>query len=268
MSVFKIYDKELHLNRAMALLKSNSETDHIYACLELRFCIEAIVYQKLLHGIDGLPNSIIETWQPNKALKMLTEFDSLTGSNCVVEINLSNAKEPPKDGWLFLGEQKLPPVRWLNKNYNKLGSFLHLVEPKKAAVADSTDVISEVLKIAEQLKKYINTNFLISFKGVDIRKCPVCEQDIAFSLLKVKDGEVRKCSNHRCRALFTVKVDKTNNKVTFNCNTYDIKCQCCNGSIIIPESTIRNLDVFDCGSCGSKYLPRGNYEFALLPNKS
>lgn len=268
MSVFKIYDKQMYLNRAMVLLKSNNATDHIYACLELRFCIEAIVYQKLLHGIDGLPNSIIETWQPNKALRMLSEFDSLTGANCVVEINLSNAKEPPKDDWLFLGEQKLPPVRWLNKTYNKLGSFLHLVEPKKAAFVDSTDVRSAALTIAEQLKEYINTNFLISIKGVDIQKCPVCEQDIAFSLLKAKDGEVRKCSNNRCGALFSVKVDKTNNKVTFNCKTYDIKCQCCNEDIVIPELTIRNLDVFGCSSCGSKYIPRGNYEFALLPKKS
>ena len=73
MSVFHTYNKDKHLQRTLNLINHNS-VEHVYACLELRFCIEAIVYQKLLHGVECLPNTIVNKWQPTKALKMLVEI--------------------------------------------------------------------------------------------------------------------------------------------------------------------------------------------------
>ncbi|WP_120512054.1 hypothetical protein [Photobacterium salinisoli] len=268
MSVFHIYNKDKHLQQALQLLESESSVEHVYACLELRFCIEAIVYQKLLHGIENLPKTIVNTWQPTKALKMLVEFDSFASSDCVVEVNFSSSTLPPKSGWLRLGEQRLPTVRWLNKTYNKLGSFLHLVEPQKASETTPKDIKNELLEIAEQLQKYVKSNFLISYNNIDIKQCPACQQDIAFSLRNVRDGETRKCSNFRCGALFTVKIDSSRNNIQLSCNTYDIKCQLCEKDIFIPEATIRNLDIFGCHNCSAKYMPRGEYEFVLLPKQS
>ncbi|MBO1272986.1 hypothetical protein J3L11_15165 [Shewanella sp. 4t3-1-2LB] len=265
MSVFQIYKKDEHLQRAKGLLNSDNPAKHVYACLELRFCIEAIVYQKLLHGIDSLPNTIVETWRPNKALKMLVEFDNLTASDCTVEVNLPNSLELPKSNWMLLGEQKLPSVRWLDKTYHKLGNFLHLVEPKNAANAKSKNTKEEVRDIAEQLEEYVRNNFLVSFNNIDIKQCPVCKQDIAFSLQKARDGETHRCSNRECRATFTVKVDNSNKNITLNCNTYDVKCQRCNSDIVVSEFTVRNLEIFSCRACGAKYIPKGKYEFALLP---
>lgn len=265
MSVFRTYNKEEHLQRAMDLLNSDNMVEHVYACLELRFCIEAIVYQKLLHGIDGLPNTIVETWQPNKALKMLIEFDRLSGSDCVIEVHLSNSSEPPKEGWIKLGEQKFPPVQWINKSYNKLGNFLHLVEPKKAEKSADKNIKSEVLDIAEELGNFVKGNILLSFNNLDIKQCPACKQDIAFSLEKVRDGELCKCSNRSCGALFKVNVDELSKSLTLSCDIYEIKCENCSADIVVHESSIRNLNIIECESCNVKYIPKGHYEFAFLP---
>lgn len=267
MSVFKVYEKNQHLSNAITLLESENFSEHIYACLELRFCIEAIVYQKLLHAIDGLPNSIVETWQPNKAMKMLREFDSMTSSSCIVHFNLSSTVKPPKDGWLLFGEQKLPTVKWLNKAYNKLGSYLHLAEPKRAELDKRNDIKSELIHIIKDLEGYIDSNFLISLQGLDVQSCPVCKQEIAFSLSSATDGEVKKCSNNRCGALYEIKIDKLTKRVTFECKTYDIDCQSCGHEIVIAESVIRNLDNFNCSSCDADYITRGNYEFALVQKR-
>ncbi|MCG2839332.1 hypothetical protein L6J37_21120 [Photobacterium sp. WH77] len=268
MSVFHTYNKDKHLQRALNLLESENSVEHVYACLELRFCIEAIVYQKLLHGVGCLPNTIVNTWQPTKALKMLVEFDKLSASDCVVEVNLSHSTKPPESGWLSLGQQKLPPVRWLTTTYNKLGNFLHLVEPQKAVETTYRDIQKDLRDIAEQLKQYVSSNILISYKNIDIKQCPACQQDMAFSLKNVRDGETRKCSNFRCGALFTVKADIEKQEIKLSCNTYDVKCQLCDKDIVIPEEVIRNLDIFSCHHCCAEYIPRGKYEFALLRKQS
>lgn len=268
MSVFSLYKKESHLRRAMLLLDSDNTNDHVYACLELRFCIEAIVYQKLLHGIKNIPSTIVETWQPQKAVKMLSEIDELTSGDCKIEFNLAKEDTPPKDGWLLLGEQKIPPAKWLAKNYNKLGSFLHLVEPKKALDKDVREIKKTIYPIAEQLSEYVKGNLVLTINNIEINQCPVCHQDFAFAINKVKDGHIRKCSNFKCGALFTAKIDARSKKVTFTFKTYDIACQKCEQTIVIPEEKIRNLDKFSCSNCHSQYIPRGEYAFALLPNKS
>jgi hypothetical protein len=268
MSVFSLYKKEAHLQRAVLLLDSENITDHVYACLELRFCIEAIVYQKLLHGIKNIPSTIVETWQPQKAVKMLSEIDALSSGDCKIEFNLTKAETPPKDGWLLLGEQKIPPVKWLAKNYNKLGNFLHLVEPRKAENKEEREIKEIISPIVEQLKEYVKGNLVLTVNNIEINQCPVCHQDFAFATNKVKHGHTRKCSNFKCGALFTANIDEPSKKVTFTCQTYDVACQECEQTIVIPEEKIRNLDKFCCSNCHSQYIPKGKYEFALLPNES
>lgn len=264
MSVFSIYKKESHLQRAVQLLDSENTSDHVYACLELRFCIEAIVYQKLLHDIENIPSSIVETWQPQKAIEMLSKIDQLTAGDCKIEFNLAKTDNPPKDGWLMLGEQKIPPAKWLAKNYNKLGSFLHLVEPKKAKNKEVREIKETISPVAEQLKEYVKGNLILTNNNIEINQCPVCHQDFAFAINNIKHSDTLKCSNFKCGALFLANIDAFSKKITFTFKTYDIACQKCEQKIVIPEEKIRNLDKFSCSNCHSQYIPRGEYSFALL----
>ena len=65
------YDKWSCLERARRLLIVAGDESLRYACLELRFCIEAIVYAKLDAYSSYVPAVVFEKWQPNHAMKML-----------------------------------------------------------------------------------------------------------------------------------------------------------------------------------------------------
>ena len=266
MSVFSIYKKEEHFLRAKALLDSDAISDHIYACLELRFCIEAIVYQKLLHGIDSIPNSIIKTWQPNKAMKMLLDFDEFTSTDCKIEINLLNNGSHSVDDWLKLGEQKIPNIKWLNKSYNKLGNFLHLIEPSKIETGNQREIKNKVSLIVKQLEVYVSGNLLVLNNNIEINSCPICKDDFAFSPQKIKHGELIKCHNYKCGAFFTANVDSL--RITFTYKTYDVPCPNCKALLEIPIEKVRKLEKFSCSKCHSEYIPKGTYEFASLSKKS
>lgn len=71
------FNKENCLNRARKLLENEDDTILRYVCLELRFCIESITYEKLKTYIKRLPFSIIEKWQPPQAIKALRELEPL-----------------------------------------------------------------------------------------------------------------------------------------------------------------------------------------------
>ncbi|EHH2533266.1 hypothetical protein J7X40_002706 [Vibrio parahaemolyticus] len=267
MSVFDIYDKAKHWERAKTLLSSNSPVDHYYACLELRFSIEAIVYQKILHGLNKLPKAVVETWQPHKAMKILEEIDSLTASNCVVHFNLEQTQEPPTEGWLKLGEQKIPEVKWLTKNYHKLGNFLHLAEPRKAVKHESRNVRAKIVQIARDLEPYMSGNLVLTTNSIEIGCCPICNDGFAFSPAKVKNGECRRCNNPKCGAVFTASREENESQVTFNYKTFDINCPNCGNSLVIPEEKVRNLEGFKCDKCESHYAIKANYEFALRSDR-
>tara|TARA_R110001606_G_scaffold3844_7_gene18611 strand:- start:12999 stop:13808 length:810 start_codon:yes stop_codon:yes gene_type:complete len=267
MNIFKVYDKVSHFERAKELLCSESEINHIYACLELRFCIEAIVYQKLLHGIDSIPNTIIEEWRPNKALKMLKEIDEFADGNLSLSINSSISITPPIDGWLKLGDQKLPKtVQWLAKSYNTLGNLLHLKQPSKITQKNKKNIIDTITPIMDELEQLIQGNLVISLKNnnIKINSCPVCKEEFFFDTKKINNEDLIRCKNHQCHAIFIAHKDKSQ-KITFKYNTFDIKCLSCNQLMIIEEKKIRDLEVITCNHCCSDHSIKADYSIGLIP---
>lgn len=69
------YDMWSYLERARGLLSTPYDRSLRCACLELRFCIEVIVYQKLDVYSSYVPSAIFEKWQSNHAMKILLQFE-------------------------------------------------------------------------------------------------------------------------------------------------------------------------------------------------
>lgn len=69
------YYPEVHFENARELSVSKEDSHLRYCCLELRYCIEAIVYRKL-SAFHDIPNAITETWQPHKAIRMLARIEN------------------------------------------------------------------------------------------------------------------------------------------------------------------------------------------------
>ncbi|NWD84098.1 hypothetical protein HX891_27275, partial [Pseudomonas reactans] len=83
----KPYNKRKHLARAKLLLKNNELSSLRHASLEMRYFLEAHVYERLLKDADQLPKSIIQKWEPNKAMKILSMFDKLADMDLTLTIS-------------------------------------------------------------------------------------------------------------------------------------------------------------------------------------
>jgi hypothetical protein len=76
----------LHREKAEALLASGVDDNVIYACLELRMCLEAYAYWQLSHYVKQASFDLVQrTWQPSKVIKELRAIDpTVTESSSVL----------------------------------------------------------------------------------------------------------------------------------------------------------------------------------------
>jgi DNA-directed RNA polymerase subunit RPC12/RpoP len=244
------YFPKVHFENARALSESKEDSQLRYCCLELRYCIEAIVYKKL-SAFRDIPNTITETWQPHKAIKMLSKIDEFADKYCKVEINFCQSNIPPIDGWIALGEQKIPSVQWLTKNYSKLGSFLHLPKPNESESFNTEKIKKCVIDVLYGVEQYVNTDIWIRASGIELQACLECSEDLIFDRNQLKEGDVVECDS--CKFRYRVK-SKGGNKLTLSYTVHDVKCGRCGEMLQIDDQKIMKNREFVCGFCGEDHV--------------
>ncbi|WP_217543549.1 hypothetical protein [Vibrio metschnikovii] len=236
------YDKNFHFNNAKMLLEKDDLQSIRYACLELRYFIEAHVYERLYQETDILPQTVIATWQPNKAIKFLAMFDELADKDLVMSVYGEDGKEVAKIEYNNLS------IKELNKFYNSLGSYLHLPMPKKVG----TYIIkkTKVLDIVAKLERVTKGNLMIIKKDYDKFSCEACSSDIVFTRKYVEQNESIKCQNDRCGIEHGIRVNE--NSVEFGAK-YVFDCGVCKEKVSIFHSNIEDLYSFQCDNCETQY---------------
>lgn len=238
----KNYNKNFHYNNALKLLESDCIQSLRYACLELRYLIEAHVYERLLHEVDDLPRSIINTWQPNKAIKMLSMFDDLADKDMRLELLDSDGNVVTKIHCNNI------PIKELNKIYNSLGSYLHLPMPRKV---DSYKIdkgkISDILR---KLKRVTDGNLIIYKIHYDYFKCENCNKNIIYTEQYVKNNDSIKCQNDNCNIEYVIRTHSKS--VEFGAK-YEFECGVCHNQASVFFSKIEDGYAFSCDSCNTKY---------------
>lgn len=120
----------LAYEEAAAMLAKQDDGSLRYAALELRRCIEAIVYQKLKVYGTLLPEGSVHQWQPPQA------FDALIALEPGAEETYTYAIAPESEfgkitqgPYRAFGVDERPRGKWIKKTWNKLGSHLHAEWP-------------------------------------------------------------------------------------------------------------------------------------------
>jgi hypothetical protein len=222
-SNYHLYNKNLHFDKAKNLLKLDDSFLR-YACLELRFCIEAIVYQKVVCSKD-LPQTIVETWQPRKVMKHLIQFNEFSNQDFKLEVSLVNS-DTPNNEFFDLGEQKLLPVKLLTESYHKLGRYLHLTEPKKIAQVDDENIRNSLNSIVGKLEAVVKSNLFLSVKNSGVIKCKLCKEDIVFNKQNLKIKDKVSCFSDNCLAEYEVYETKDNG-LSLSYRSLTAKCLNC-----------------------------------------
>lgn len=242
------YDKKQHLENAIALMESDDTQSLRYACLELRFLIEAHVYERLLHGIEELPRTVIETWQPDKAIKEFLKFDDLADKNMVLTLSDADGSKLTEIKYHNL------PVRELVKIYNSLGSYLHLATPKK--IATYKIVKEKIQTLVDSLKSLVEGNLMIVKLNYESFSCESCNSSIIYTSNYLENNEKITCQTESCKIEYFIK--KEEGKVSFG-SKYVFECHACKNPEFVFFSKIADGYRFNCQSCNKEY----NFEMVL-----
>lgn len=236
------YEKKFHYEKARSLLECNDLQSIRYACLELRYFIEAHVYQQLLAGADEIPRTIIETWQPNKAIKLLSEFDDLADKD--LHLSIFSQDGELKDTITYNNI----PIKDLNKLYNSLGSYLHLPMPKK--LADYKIDKKKIVKIFDQLGRLTTGNLMVVKANYEFFPCEACGENILYTQNYVKSNESIACQNDSCRIEHVIR--NSEDSVSFG-SKYVFECGVCHREATVFFSKIEDGYKFKCGHCETEY---------------
>lgn len=246
-----IYNIEDYLKRAKEFIAEGTDIALRHACLELRFSIESIVYQKLQKIGDKLPRSIYKTWQPQKALKLLNSFEPRSDQDVTLDICQPNADGSPSGEWQRIGNYKMFSAKWLNKSYNKLGKFLHLTalneteNPPRIRVNDLTEILNEIERVS-------TADLVLTVNSITTVSCTLCDADMYVSESQIENQATVECYNDACGAKHNLtKIDEeqfTTNRI----NHVSVPCKKCGSKFAIDDKS--HGDIKACWNCGHEHI--------------
>lgn len=127
------------VQRARALMAAGSELPSLrYAALEARLAMEALTYDRARAYGDDFPTWEIGTWQPRKLLQILLEVDPLADTGRSLSMSKKPANGPPEDNedWFDLGTETVLNLAAIKKQYDAIGSWLHMPTIKQMEEGD------------------------------------------------------------------------------------------------------------------------------------
>lgn len=97
-----VFQTEPHIQRARAHIASGEKDRLAYACLELRYALERIAYQKLQLRLDKITVEEIGAWQPRRAMDRLMELvdEHLTKDSTLSVAPESEPGKPATEGFV------------------------------------------------------------------------------------------------------------------------------------------------------------------------
>ncbi len=246
------YDKRACFERGTNLLSRDDDNVLVYAALELRECIEAVVYEKLSIYSKYVPGLVFEKWQPPHALKMLLQFEPDADENLRVRIAPESAPGVAADSWTDLGEHRTFKLGWLVSNYNRLGSYLHVPHGRDQGF-DTKKMREDLVKIAAGIERVLQSSIVGMTLAERVQfKCAVCGQECLANASGLRQSKRAVCVKPNCGAVHYAKEDERG--WMLHLEATEFKCRHCHVPIRLQN---RFLDVgrhFLCPECQTEHV--------------
>jgi len=264
------YDMWSCLERARDLLSTAGDGCLRYACLELRFCIEAIVYAKLDVYSSYVPAAIFEKWQPNHAMKMLLQFEPEAGEDFTLYVSPESEPGIPTGNWTCLGQHNALKLSWLNRNYNKLGSYLHVKMGNKE-VRETSEELSAIRKdieaILSEVERAVNSDIVGATLAPRIQfKCQACEEISLVNIEVLRKAGRAPCISPQCGAEYVASEDETG--WGFKLAMTSFKCLKCERTSFLENQHVDVGKRFRCKHCGEVHrIAAGQWSYERVTDK-
>lgn len=237
-------------------MESKVEGDLIYACLELRMAIEKHVYEKLKHYSKRHGTKLLQkSWQPDRALKLLCQLEPRGDQSYSLAIAEEDSSGNPKKAFKQLGKHEALSAKWTRKNYNKLGSYLHLQQNS----IDVLNIDKEKLEpIYQELLRVASSNLMTSIAETRYFNCQLCDTKVVSCVEALPVLDLVYCPNNRCNATYLPEYRE--DSWQFIINTTHFECPECNSKQPVLENELRIGVLITCKQCKIRYvIAKHNY---------
>jgi hypothetical protein len=245
---------------ARSLLAEGRDESVIYAALELRKSLEALVYELSESYVDDLPKDHVD-WQPRKLLQRLLEIDPDADSTQTISIT------PYREGatTIELGTDYRLSLQFIKKRYDALGNFLHT--PTPAQLASSASPAPETIRrkceeIFAEVEKVLASPVTTFVKSRRVTlTCRRCEGSFTprVNALLLDDTPPDKRLNvvcPHCRANY--QVYKEGAELTASADVRPVPCRYdgCGGEVDVWSSDVKVGLTLSCPRCGGEHKLR------------
>ncbi len=259
------FGKKSCIKRARKLIEEGTPESLRYACLEMRYCIEAICYEKASLYKNQLSESEIKTWQPKKLIEILLEFDPNVNDSHNLRMWSEN-EDGSKDQLVFSGHHKALPTSILRKHYNKLGSYLHtptISKKNKTSTQQKSEELKKyleliILPIEESTKSTCISNFAVTVST----HCQKCGELLIRNCEKVKKDPLVVCPNINCRAEYDVAIN--NDGSTWQLRQLNLICPDCSSINYFDRHLLENGATIECFECNQKFVFSQVWNFSKI----
>ncbi len=240
------------ISRAKALIEENTDDSLVYAALELRQCIEAIVYEKLKGYKKYVPGVVFSKWQPHHALKTLLYFEPDAEESAILRVAPESSPGVRSGPFETIGFHRALSVAWLSKNYNKLGSYLHVQREK--STHSKTKELSEYLSQVHTKLTEIAKNTIISIaiaERIEF-KCVACKKNTLANAQSVDKSGQAICIHPECAALHTITRENDHWKIKLVGARF--VCSNCKTENSVPLTDIHIGMTCKCVECHEEHV--------------
>lgn len=140
--------------------------------------IEALVYDRLQLFKDELTSADYDTWQPKKIMAMMLDIDPWADQPRTLMMGLEDQPGVAAKNMTMIGTENVLSMATIKKNYDALGSFLHLPTVKQYEDGRKVDLkaLRERLgNIVSAIEVVLASNLanasLTIFVEIDCRRC-------------------------------------------------------------------------------------------------
>lgn len=272
-----VFDTDPHLTRARKLVASGDSAELRYVCLELRFALERIAYQKLQLRLDKITIEEIGAWQPRRAMERLIELvdEHLAGDSVLKIARDGSDATANKHDFMTVGATKGINPRDIGRHWQKLGSFLHAKVPKKKGdrprEPDEQALRQYLGDVIVYIESVTSTRFDVHFSENVTFTCGKCNQSTVRNARLLKEGDVVQCQNPNCSASFVTHKNEGNFR--FERYRLHFDCEACNGRNFVEANDLLELErdqlqPLTCVTCGAKYHAGWGLQLKPAPTDS
>jgi hypothetical protein len=258
-------EKQLAYDAAAAMLAREDDDSLRYAALELRRCIEAIVYEKLEVYDTLLPDGSVHRWQPPRA------FDALIAIEPGAEETHAYAVAPEKEfgkisegAYRAVGVDKRPSAKWIKKTWNKLGSHLHAEWPFARAEKPHTSARTFLKKTLADIAPMARNSFTAMISMNIEFPCAGCGENVRVMEKVVESSRTACCLT--CGMPY--RAEESDGNFTFIPDLPSFTCHCGASTYVSPQQ-VKIGYRFSCRSCDQLFHIVGvKWQFAALIDDS